>query len=168
MKLPLSLWLLSFCLLSGPAQVYAEKPYFGLSIADISAEVANGSNENLGTISGTLGVQLLDFIGVELVIGRASDRTGSIWKDPLISYQAVMLRLSYRWNSVGVYVLGGQARLDIDEQLNIGDDGNAFGFGLNLYGNNTTSLNLRVLNIDDGSVGVASIGFQYFFGGFAK
>jgi len=54
----------------------------------------------------------------------------------------------------------------VDSQFNNSDAGNAIGFGINLFGNETTSLNFNFLDIDDGAFRTATIGFQYYFGGF--
>lgn len=142
------------------------KLYYGAGFTDGSVDIANGSDKSLGTVSAVVGLQLANFVGVELAVGAGSDQTGSILSEPLVSYQAVLLRLGYRWDRTGVYILGGQARLDVDSQFNNSDAGNAFGFGINLFGNETTSLNFNVLNIDDGAFSTATIGFQHYFGGF--
>jgi len=157
---------LSLGLLAGTAHADVAKLYFGAGFSDGSVDITNGSDKSLGTISATVGLQLLDFVGVELEVGSASDQSGSILSEPLVTYQAVMLRLGYRWDRAGVYLLGGQARLDIDDQFNNSDAGNVFGFGINLFGNETTALNFHVLDFDDGAFSTATIGFQYYFGGF--
>jgi len=157
---------LSLGLLAGTAHADVAKLYFGAGFSDGSVDITNGSDKSLGTLSATVGLQLLDFVGVEVEVGSASDQSGSILSDPLVTYQAVMLRLSYRWDRAGVYLLGGQARLDIDDQFNNSDAGNVFGFGINLFGNETTALNFHVLDFDDGAFSTATIGFQYYFGGF--
>jgi len=123
-------------------------------------------NKSLGTINATLGFQLMDFVGLELEAGAASDQTSSILSEPLVQYQAALVRLGYRIDRAGFYLLGGQARLDIDKSLNSTDAGVALGGGVNLFGNETTSLNLHFLSIDGGTFTTASIGFQYYFGGF--
>lgn len=160
--------LLSLGLMVG--QVHAEssaaKLYFGLGFSDGSVDIAGDEDMSLGTLSGSVGLQFLDFLGVELAAGVGSDQSGSILSEPLVSYQAALLRLGYRWDRAGVYLLAGQARLDFDSDLNSSDAGNAFGLGLNLFGNKTTSLNFNVLDLDDGAFRTATIGFQYYFGGF--
>jgi len=108
----------------------------------------------------------MDFVGIELEIGSASDQTSSILSEPLVQYQAALLRLGYRWDRVGAYLLGGQARLDIEDGFNPSNAGAAVGFGMNFFGSETTSLNLHVLDIDDGAFTTATVGFQYYFGGF--
>lgn len=160
--------ILGLGLLSGTvhAQGGVAKLYYGAGFTDGSVDVVNGDDRNLGTVSAVVGLQLLDFLGVELAVGVGSDQTDSILSDPLVSYQAALLRLGYRWDRAGVYIMGGQARLDLDSQFNNSDAGNAIGFGLNLFGNETTSLNFNVLDIDDGAFRTATIGFQYYFGGF--
>ena len=69
-----------------------------------------------------------------------------------------------------VEVVGGydisKAGSDIDNDLNDSDSGNAYGFGINLFGNETTSLNLHVLDFDEGAFTTTTIGFQHYFGGF--
>ena len=150
----------------GAAQADVAKLYYGIGVTDGSVDVPGGDDRSLGTVSGTVGLQLLDFIGIELEAGAASDQVDSILSEPLVQYQAAMLRLGYRWDRTGIYLLGGQARLDFDDELNSSDAGVALGFGINLFGNETTSLNLHVLDLDDGAFRTATIGFQYYFGGF--
>lgn len=166
MRRLLSCLVLSLGLLAGTAHADAAKLYFGAGFSDGSVDIANGGDKSLGTVSASVGLQLLDFIGLELNVGSASDQTGSILSEPMVTYQAVLLRLGYRWDRAGVYILGGQARLDIDDSFNNSDAGNAFGFGINLFGNETTALNFHVLDFDDGAFSTATIGFQYYFGGF--
>jgi len=148
------------------ADVDVAKLYYGIGFSDGSVDVPGGGDRSLGTINATLGVQLLDFVGIELEIGAASDQINSMVSEPLVTYQAAMLRLGYRWDRAGVYVLGGQARLEVDDSLNNSDSGLAIGGGINLFGNETTSLNLHYLRLDDGAFSTATIGFQHYFGGF--
>lgn len=166
MRRLLSCMVLSLGLLAGTAHADAAKLYFGAGFSDGSVDIANGGDKSLGTVSASVGLQLLDFISVEFAVGSASDQTGSILSEPLVTYQAALLRLGYRWDRAGVYIMGGQARLDVDAQFNNSDAGNAFGFGINLFGNETTALNFHVLDFDDGAFSTATIGFQYYFGGF--
>ena len=153
-------------LLAGTAHADVAKLYYGLGISDGNVDVSGGRDKSLGTANATVGFQLLDFIGIELQVGAGSDQVGSMLSEPLVQYQTAMLRLGYRWDRTGIYLLGGQARLEFDDDLNPSDSGNAFGFGLNLFGNETTALNLHVLNLDDGAFTTATVGFQYYFGGF--
>jgi len=148
------------------AQGGIAKLYLGAGFTDGSVNITNGGDKSLGTVSGVVGLQLADFIGVELALGTGSDQTGSILSEPLVTYQAALLRVGYRWNRTGVYLLGGQARLDVDSQLNNTNAGNAFGFGINMFGNETTSLNFNYLDIDGGAFSTTTIGFQHYFGGF--
>ena len=158
---------LGLALAAGAAQADIAKPYYGVGFSDGSVEVPGDNDDrSLGTINATVGLQLLDFIGVELQVGAASDQMSSIVSEPLVNYQAAMLRLGYRWDRAGVYLLGGQARLDIDDSLNNTDSANVIGGGLNLFGNETTSLNFHLLRFGDEEFTTATIGFQYYFGGF--
>lgn len=157
---------LSLGMLAGTAQADVAKLYYGFGFSDGSVEVPGNRDRSLGTANATIGLQLLDFIGIELEVGAASDQINSMISEPLIQYQSAMLRIGYRWDRAGVYLLGGQARLDIDESLNPTDSGNAFGGGINLFGNETTALNLHVLRFDEGAFTTATLGFQYYFGGF--
>ncbi len=166
MRKLLSSLALSLGLIAGTAQADIAKLYYGVGFSDGSVEVPGNGDRSLGTLTGTIGFQLLDFVGVELEVGAASDQVGSMLSEPLVQYQAALLRLGYRWDRAGIYVLGGQARLDIDSSLNNSDSGNAVGFGINLFGNEHTALNLHVLRMDEGAFTSATIGFQYYFGGF--
>jgi len=153
-------------LFASGAHADVAKMYYGIGFTDGKMELTNAGDKSLGTINATLGFQLLDFIGLELEVGAASDQAGSIISEPLVTYQAALVRLGYRIDRAGLYLLGGQARLDIESGLNSADAGTAVGFGLNLFGSESTSLNLHVLDIDGGTFTTASIGFQYYFGGF--
>lgn len=159
---------LAVCLgmMAGTAQADVARLYFGAGFSDGSADITGGADKSLGTLHANVGLQLLEYLGVELAVGAGSDQSDSIISEPLAQYQAAMLRLGYQWDRAGVYVLAGQARLDIDSSLNNSNSGNALGFGLNLFGNETTALNFHVLNFDDGAFTTATIGFQYYFGGF--
>ena len=165
MKKLLGILALSLGLFAGQAHADIAKMYYGLGVTDGSLEVEGGEDDSLGTVNATLGLQLLDFVGLELEVGSASDQTSSILSDPLFTYQALMVRLGYRWDRAGVYLLGGQGRADASGS-STSDSFNAFGFGINLFGNETTALNLHVLDLDDGAFKTATIGFQYYFGGF--
>ncbi len=157
---------LSLSMMAGSAQAEAPaKMYFGFGVADSSMDQAFGVDDNMGTLTGTLGFQLLDFVGIELEAGSASDQPSSVLSDPVFTYVAAMVRLGYRWDRAGVYLLGGQVRFDSDGGSS--DSENAFGLGVNLFGNETTSLNFHFLRFgDDGDLTTAGIGFQYYFGGF--
>jgi len=156
----------ALALLASNVRAEAADLYFGIGVADGGVDVPNGPDRSLGTVNATLGLQLLGFLGLELELGAASDQTDSLLGEPLVSYQAAMLRLGHRWDRTGVYLLGGQARLEVDDSLNHTDAGLVFGAGLNLFGNETTALNVHVLDFDDGAFTTATIGFQYYFGGF--
>jgi len=167
MKKLLGILALSLGLFAGQAHADIAKMYAGIGFSDGSMELTNsGGDKSLGTVNATLGIQLLDFIGLELEVGAASDQASSIISEPLVQYQAALVRLGYRFDRAGFYILGGQARLDIDKSLNSIDAGTAIGGGVNLFGSETTSLNLHFLSIDGGTFTTASIGFQYYFGGF--
>lgn len=166
MRRLLSGCLLSLGLLAGVVHADPAKLYVGVGLADGSVEVDDGNDKSLGTISAAVGVQLLDFVGVELQVGAASDESGSILSESLVNYQAALLRLGFRWDRIGIYALGGHARMDVDADLNDSDEGTAIGVGINLFGNETTSLNLQVMDFDDGAFTTTTIGFQHYFGGF--
>ncbi|MFK7889315.1 MAG: outer membrane beta-barrel protein [Granulosicoccus sp.] len=140
--------------------------YLGGGFSDGGVDVADGNNKSIGTLSANIGFRFRDYVGLELAVGSASDQASSLLSDPLVTYQAALLRVGYRWDRVGVYLLGGQALLDIDKDFNDSDSGVAVGFGINLFGNETTALNFNFLDFDDGAFTVTTIGLQYYFGGF--
>lgn len=166
MKKLLGIIALSFGLLAGQANADIAKMYYGIGFTDGKMDMPGDGNKSLGTINATLGFQLLNFLGLEIEAGVASDQASSIVSEPLVSYQAALIRLGYRFDRAGFYVLGGQARLDVEEGLNDVNAGTAYGAGINFFGSETTALNLHYLNIDDGAFTTASVGFQYYFGGF--
>jgi len=164
MRKLLSSLALSLGMMVGSAQAAdVAKLYFGANVSDGQFEFSDEDKMSLSTVHATIGLQLLDFLGVEFEAGAATDQVDSILSDPLIQYQSVMLRLGYRWDRAGVYVIGGQARFED------GDSGgeNVFGAGLNLFGNETTSINFQLKRFgDDGELTTIGVGFQYYFGGF--
>ncbi len=161
--------ILGLSLIAGQAHAGdVAKLYYGFGFSDGSLEINNGaSTKSLGTINATIGLQLLEFVGVEVQLGAGSDDSNSILTEPQASYAAAMLRLGYRWDRMGVYLLGGHAELDVDRALNVtSDTGQVLGLGINLFGNDTTSVNINFLRLDDDAFTTATIGFQYYFGGF--
>ena len=142
------------------------KFYYGVGFGDGSAEVSGSDERSLGSINGTFGWQLLNFVGVEFQVGAASDDAQSVFTEAQVAYGAAMLRLGLRVGQIGVYVLGGQSFIDSVKSINFSESGEALGVGLNLFGNDTTALNLHFLRLDDGAYTNASIGFQYYFGGY--
>jgi len=166
MKKVLGALILGLGIFAGQAQADLAKLYYGLGVGDGSVEVTGGGDRSFGSFTGTVGLQLLDFVGVEIQAGAASDDKSSFFNDSMVSYQAAMVRLGFRWDKVGLYAIGGHAIMDVDSSLNFSDSGAALGFGVNLFGNETTALNLHFISLDDGAYENSSIGFQYFFGGF--
>jgi len=168
MRKPFYGWVLALFafLAAGSAQAEITTLYYGVGVTDGSVRVPGNGSKSLGTVTGTFGIQLREGVGIELEIGTASDDMGSILSAPLAQYQAALLRLGTRWNEREVYVLLGHALIDIDDNLNPTDAGNALGFGLNLYGSQTTAVNFHFLSLDDGAFNTATLGFQYYFGGF--
>lgn len=169
MKKLLGALALSLGLFAGQAHADIAKMYTGFGFADSKLELTNDDKKSLGSVNATLGFQLMDFIGIELEVGASSDQTSSIISEPLIQYQAAMLRLGYRFDRAAFYALGGQARVEVDLGGMFGSDSegvNVFGGGVNLFGSETTALNLHFLSFDDGAYTTASIGIQYYFGGF--
>ncbi|MBX2824921.1 MAG: porin family protein [Gammaproteobacteria bacterium] len=166
MKKVLGALILGLGIFAGQAQADLAKLYYGLGVGDGSVDVTGGGDRSFGSFSATVGLQLLDFVGVELQAGAASDDIGSIFSESMVSYQAAMVRLGFRWDRVGLYALGGHALMDVDTSLNFSDSGTAIGGGINLFGNQTTSLNFHFIRLDEGAYQNASIGIQYYFGGF--
>ncbi|MBX2836018.1 MAG: outer membrane beta-barrel protein [Gammaproteobacteria bacterium] len=168
MKKPLFGWAFAvFALLAaGNAQADLSTFYYGVGVTDGSVRVPGNGSKSLGTVTGTFGIQLREGLGIELEFGTASDDMNSILSAPLAQYQAALLRMGFRWNEREVYALLGHALIDIDDNLNPTDAGNAMGFGLNLFGSRTTAVNLHFLSLDDGNFNTASLGFQYYFGGY--
>ena len=168
MKKLLGCLILSLGLMAGNslAEEGGAKLYIGGGFSDGTVDITNGGERSLGTISGMAGLRFIKYLGIELAVGAGTDDSDSIFSDPLVSYAAALLRLSYHWQRTEVYIVAGQAVADINSQFNNTDAGNAIGFGINLFGNETTALNFNVLDIDNGAFRTATIGLQYFFGGF--
>jgi len=162
-------WLMGLILMmsgiSMPVAAQDSDLYYGLGFTDGSIKVPGNGSRSLGTLGATIGYQLSDRIGLEMAIGAGSDQPSSLLSEPLLQYQAGMLRLSHGWENKQVYLLLGHARLDVDSRLNPVNAGNVWGFGINLFGSKNTAINAHVLNMDGGSFTSASIGFQYFIGG---
>lgn len=140
--------------------------YYGLGFAESDISVPQAADESLGTLSGLIGWQFSDYFAVQVNLGVASDEAESILTEPLVSYAAALVRVGYRWDRVGVYLQGGVAGLDMDSELVDTEESDAFGIGINLFGNETTSLNINYLDIDNGAFTSTTIGFQHYFGGF--
>lgn len=158
---------LGMSLFAGMAHADYSKFYYGMGVSDGSIKV-NGvaGDTSMGSINGTFGLQFMNFVGLEVEVGASSDDPQSIFSESQVSYGAAMLRLGVRYGRVGVYALAGQAFLDTSSKFNFSESGNAVGIGLNLFGSETTSLNFHFLRLDEGAFTSATIGFQYYFGGY--
>lgn len=162
-------WLLGLVLmLSGiftPVLAQESNVYYSFGVTDGSVQVPGNSSRSLGTVAMSVGTQLTDRIGLELAFGTGSDDPSSMFSEPLIQYQAGLLRFSHGWANKEVYLLLGHARLDIDSRLNPINGGNAWGIGINLFGSPNIAINAHVLNMGSGALTSAGIGIQYFVGG---
>lgn len=140
--------------------------YYGLNFSDGSADVNGGSDESLGVLSGVLGLRLIDFLGVEVQVGSGSDDTQSLLSDSEVTFAAAMVRAGIQIHDVGIYGLVGQTFLDTSSRINFSRSGNALGLGLNLFGSKKLAVNFQYLRLGDGALSNASVGFQYYFGGY--
>jgi len=147
--------------------------YLGAGFADSTLELGD-QEESLGTVSAKLGVRLGRFLALEADLGVMSDDSDSIVSESVVSYQALMARLGVAIDRTMVYALAGQARMEVDRDTLFGTGGggtssetvNVFGAGVNLFGNETTALNLEFRRFDDGDLTSVHIGLQHVFGGF--
>ncbi len=159
--------LIAGCLMVA-SQASAETPkyFYSLGLGDGAIINSTGSESSAKELNAAFGLTYTKFLGVELRAGFSSDDSGSLVTDSQLAYQALLVRLGYTWDRVGVYLMAGQAALQADSELGLEDSGTATGIGINLFGSPTTALNLSHLNIDDGNFTTTNIGFQYFFGGY--
>lgn len=148
-----------------PAAAQESNIYYGIGFSDGGLEVPGNSSRNIGTLSASVGTQLSDRFALEFAFGAGSDDHSSIFSDSLVQYQAGLLRINHSWANKQVYLLLGHARLDVDSRLNPVNAGNAFGFGINLFGTEHLAINANVLNLAGGEFTSAAIGIQYFVGG---
>ncbi len=140
--------------------------YYGVGVGDGTVQINGVGDRSMGALTGAFGLRLANLVGVEMQLGSASDDAQSLLSESQITYAAAMLRVGVQLGRVGVYGLFGQALLDSSNQVNFSKSGDALGIGLNLFGTRRTSLNFHFLRLDEGEFTNASIGFQYFFGGY--
>ena len=76
--------------------------YYGVSIGDGSFEIDGSDDSSAALISGTAGLSLIDFLGVEFQVGTASDDSQSLFSESQLFYGAAMLRLGLRFERVGI------------------------------------------------------------------
>jgi len=158
---------------AGTARAAGPALYLGAGFADSTLELGD-QEESLGTVSAKLGVRLGPFLALEADLGVMSDDSDSIVSESVVSYQALMARLGVTIDRTMVYALAGQARVEVDRDTLFGTGGggtssetvNVFGAGVNLFGNETTALNLELRRFDDGELTSVHIGLQHVFGGF--
>ncbi len=142
------------------------KFYYGFGVADGSVAVNGADDRSMGSANAILGLSLVDLIGVEFQLGAASDDPQSLLSEAQVLYGAAMLRIGVQYGEVGVYGLLGQALLDTASTVSFSKSSEALGFGVNLFGNKNTSLNLHFLRLDDGAFTSTSIGIHHYFGGY--
>lgn len=140
--------------------------YYGAGVSNSSIKVNGADSTSMRTVTGTFGLNVNEYLGLEFEIGSASDDTQSILSESQLSYSAVMLRVGMLSDRVGVYGLFGHSFLDSKSKYGSGEFGHAMGFGINIFGNSTTSFNLHFLRLDEGRFTSATIGVQHYLGGF--
>lgn len=144
----------------------SSKFYYGAGVSQASIKVKDANSTSMSTVTGTFGLKFKEYLGLEFEIGSASDDTQSIISESQVSYGSVMLRVGRLFERVGVYGSFGHAYLDSDSKYEVDEFGYAMGFGVNIFGNATTSFNFHFLRLDEGGFTSATIGFQHYLGGF--
>jgi len=141
--------------------------YYGLQLANADIDGVDGAGNDIGTLQGTLGFFFKWGISLEARIGAGSDQPASLIQDPVSSYGAGMLRYHYTWgNNVMVYASAGAGirmhSSDVDADSTAGL---AAAFGVNLFGNKRTALNLEYYYMGGSDTSTSmGMGFHHYFG----
>lgn len=141
--------------------------YLGLQAGNSEIDGVGQDGDDVGTLHGTLGFFFKWGISLEARVGMGSDQPGSLFRDPVSSYGAGMLRYHYTWNeNIMAYVSGG-AGIRLNSSVADADNtaGVAAAFGLNLFGTKRTALNVEYFYMGGGdSSSSMGIGFHHYFG----
>ncbi len=141
--------------------------YMGLLISnsDISGESGLGQDMNVYNV--TLGHTLPKGFAVEGRFGAGTDQMESLLQDPLSNYFAGMLRYHYTWNNnLMAYAAAGAAVRSHSDLLEVDktQTGAAFAVGVNLFGSNSTAINLEYFYMaGEQATKSIGIGFQHYF-----
>jgi len=143
--------------------------YIGLQAANADINGVDGTGDDIGMINGTVGFFFKWGISLEARVGIGSDQGNSLFKDPTSRHASGMLRYHYTWsNDVMAYAgVGGGIRLHSSDVDTDSTAGLAAAFGLNLFGNDKTALNVEYLYMGGADASSSfGIGFQHYFGKF--
>jgi len=129
----------------------SSKVYLGLMLNNGDIKDVEGVGQDMSLFSATLGYRLLPRVSVEGRFGAGSDELSSLMQDPVSTYVAGLVRYQYTWDSkimayasVGAGVRRHSSVLDIDDQ---DQAGLALAFGINLFGNKNTAVNIEYFAI---------------------
>ena len=141
--------------------------YMGLAVSNSDISGETGLGQDLNVYNATLGYTVWQGLGIEGRFGAGSDEAKSVLQDPLSNYFAGMLRYHYTWdNNLMAYAAAGAAVRTHSELLDVDETqtGAAFAVGVNLFGSETTAINIEYLYLG-GEQATKSIGlgFQHYF-----
>jgi len=142
--------------------------YLGLLVSNSDLAEQEGAGQDMSVVNATIGYVLPKGFALEARFGAGSDQPDSIMQDPVTTYTAAMLRYHYTWsNDVMAYAGVGAA---VRSHSSVVDTegvqgGAAFAMGVNLFGSDTTALNIEYLYMG-GTEAMSSIGigFHRYFG----
>ena len=143
--------------------------YFGVQAANTDIDGVENGGDDIGTLHGTVGFFFKWGISLEARAGLGSDQPSSLLQDPVSSYGAGMLRYHYTWNEkIMAYASAGAGiRLNSDDIDSDSSAGLAAAFGLNLFGNERTAVNMEFFYLGGGDASTSlGIGFQHYFGAY--
>lgn len=142
--------------------------YLGLLISNSDLEEDQGVGQDMSVFHATLGYTLPKGFAVEARFGAGSDQLDTVFQEPVTRYAAAMLRYHYTWrNNIMTYAGIGASYRTHSSAVNVSDQqsGGAFAFGVNLFGNDQTAINIEYTYMG-GSEAMKSIGigFHRYFG----
>ncbi len=149
-------------------QTDSKNIYLGFQLYNGDLDGVDGVGQDMSVLNATLGYSLVGGISIEARLGAGSDQLDSLIQDPVSSYMAGLVRYHYTWNSnimvyagAGLAVRGHSSVIDVDDQ----QFGAAVSFGLNLFGNDNTAVNLEYFAISgDERYSSIGIGVHHYFG----
>jgi hypothetical protein len=144
--------------------------YLGFQLYNGDLDGVEGVGQDMSVLNATLGYTLKAGISVEARYGAGSDQLDSLVQDPVSSYIAGLVRYHYTWDNIMVYAGAGMGVRGHSSVLEGVDDrqiGVTVSFGVNLFGNDKSAVNLEYFTISgDERYSAIGFGYHHYFGNY--
>lgn len=142
--------------------------YLGIQLFNGDLDGVDELGQDMSVLNATFGYKIGRGLAVEARFGAGSDQLDTVAQDPVSSYAASLVRYQYTWdNNIMAYAGVGVGLRNHSRVLGINENqlGGALAFGVNLFGNDNSAINIEYFTVDGPDrYSAIGIGFHHYFG----